>query len=100
MFNLKTITFDQLKTSSIALEFDELILMKFMHGAKKILQNMKYLLEIRFPITDFFDITVEGDAEGPNDVKMILNGDLNRVKYIGCKMSGGELSVMVMLIFT
>ena len=25
MFNLKTITFDQLKTSSIALEFDELI---------------------------------------------------------------------------
>lgn len=22
---------------------------------------------------------------------MILNGDLNRVKYIGCKMSGGEI---------
>ena len=25
MFNLKTITFDQIKTSSIALEFDEVI---------------------------------------------------------------------------
>ena len=45
----------------------------------------------RFPITDFFDITVEGEAEGPNEVKMIFNGDLNRVKYIGCKMSAGEI---------
>ena len=70
---MKTITFDQLKTSSIALEYEVPI------GNS------------RFPITDFFDITVEGDAEGPNDVKMILNGDLNRVKYIGCKMSGGEI---------
>ena len=45
MFNLKIITFDQLKTSSIALEFDELIPDELTDGAKKILQNMKYLLE-------------------------------------------------------
>ena len=92
MFNLKTITFDQLKTSSIALEFDELIPDEIYAWSEE--DFAKYEVPIgnsRFPITDFFDITVEGDAEGPNDVKMILNGDLNRVKYIGCKMSGGEI---------
>ena len=92
MFNLKTITFDQLKTSSIALEFDELIPDEIYGWSEE--DFAKYEVPIgnsRFPITDFFDITVEGDAEGPNDVKMILNGDLNRVKYIGCNMSGGEI---------
>lgn len=89
---MKTITFDRLKTSSIALEFDELIPDEIYAWSEE--DFAKYEVPIgnsRFPITDFFDITVEGDAEGPNDVKMILNGDLNRVKYIGCKMSGGEI---------
>ncbi len=92
MFNLKTITFDQIKTSSIALEFDELIPDEIFSWTEA--DFAKYQVPIgnsRFPITDFFDITVEGDAEGPDDVKMILNGDLNRVKYIGCKMSAGDI---------
>ncbi len=46
VFNLKTITFDQLKTSSIALEFDELIPDEILRmERRRFLKNMKYLLE-------------------------------------------------------
>ena len=92
MFSLKTITFDQIKTSSIALEFDELIPDEIYSWTEA--DFAKYEVPIgnsRFPITDFFDITVEGEAEGPSEVKMIINGDLNRVKYIGSKMSAGDI---------
>ena len=47
----------------------------------------------RFPLTDYFDIEVEGEATGPEEVKMILDGDFGRVKYIGCKMGAGEIIV-------
>ena len=81
MFSLKTITFDQIKTSSIALEFDELIPDEIYSWTEA--DFAKYEVPIgnsRFPITDFFDITVEGEAEGPGEVKMI-----------GCKMSAGDI---------
>ena len=92
MFNLKTITFDQIKDSSIALEMEEIIPDEIYAWTED--DFAKYQVPIgnsRFPITDFFDITVEGEANGPEEVKMIFNGDLNRVKYIGCKMSAGEI---------
>lgn len=89
---MKTITFKQKKTSSIALEFDELIPDEIYTWGES--DFNKYEVPIgnsRFPLTDYFDIKVEGEAESPDEVKMIINGDLNRVKYIGCKMSGGEI---------
>ncbi len=89
---MKTITFDQIKTSSIALEFDELIPDEIYTWSEE--DFAKYEVPVgnsRFPITDYFDITVEGEAAGPGDVKMVLNGDLNRVKYIGCKMTNGDI---------
>ena len=92
MFNLKTITFDQIKTSSIALEFDELIPDEIFSWTEA--DFAKYQVPIgnsRFPLTDYFNVTVEGEAAGPDEVEMILNGDLNRVKYIGCKMSAGDI---------
>ena len=61
MFNLKTITFDQIKTSSIALEFDEVIPDEIYSWTEA--DFAKYQVPIRnsrFPITDFFKITVEG----------------------------------------
>ena len=36
---------------------------------------------------------VEGSAEGPEEVKMICDGNMGRVKYIGCKMGAGEIIV-------
>jgi formylmethanofuran dehydrogenase subunit C len=91
---MKTITLTPKKFSSIALEFDELIPDKVYNWDKEDFE--KYEVPIgnsRFPLTDYFDIDVEGTAEGPEEVKMILDGDMGRVKYIGCKMSAGEVIV-------
>ena len=94
MLNLKTITFNQKKTSPISLEFDELIPDEVYSWEKEDFE--KYMVPIgnsRFPLTDYFDIEVEGSAESPEEIKMILNGDYGRVKYIGTKMSAGEIIV-------
>ena len=89
---MKTITFNQKKTSSIALEFDELIPDEIFAWDKADFDAYEVPIgNSRFPITDYFDIEIEGEAESADDVLMILNGDLGRVKYIGCGMSGGEI---------
>jgi formylmethanofuran dehydrogenase subunit C len=91
---MKTITLTPKKFSSIALEFDELIPDKVYDWNKEDFE--KYEVPIgnsRFPLTDYFDIEIEGSAEGPEEVKMILDGDMGRVKYIGCKMSAGDILV-------
>lgn len=92
MLNLKTITFNQKKASSISLECDELIPDEIYTWEKADFE--KYEVPVgnsRFPLSDYFDVEVEGEAESPEEVKMILNGDLSRLKYIGAKMSGGEI---------
>lgn len=91
---MKTITFDLKKKSNIALEFEELI-PDFIYGWE--LEDFeKYQVPVgnkRFPLTDYYDITVEGEAESPSDVKIIMNGDSSRVKYVGSKMSAGEIVI-------
>jgi len=89
---LKTITFNQKKASTIALEFDELIPDAIYEWEKSDFD--KYMVPIgnsRFPLSDYFDVEVEGEADSPAQVKMVLNGDLGRVKYIGTKMSDGQI---------
>lgn len=91
---MKTITFDVKKRNQIALEFDEIIPDTIYNW--EIEDFNKYQVPVgnsRFPLTDFFDITVEGAADSPAEVKMIFNGDCGRVKYIGNKMSAGEIVV-------
>lgn len=91
---MKTITFDVLKRSSIALEMDEIIPDTVYNWEAE--DFAKYEVPVgnsRFPISDYFDITVEGSAESPSEVKMIFNGDCGRVKYLGNKMSAGEVLV-------
>ncbi len=91
---MKTITLDLKKFSSIALEFDELTPDEVYTWSKEDFE--KYQVPVgnsRFPLSNYFDIEVEGDAQGPEEVKMILNGDTSRVKYIGCGMTAGEIIV-------
>ena len=91
---MKTITFDVIKRNQIALEMDEVIPDNIYSWEAEDFD--KYAVPVgnsRFPITDFFDITVEGTADSPAEVKMIFNGDCGRVKYIGNKMSAGEIIV-------
>ncbi|MDR3292236.1 MAG: formylmethanofuran dehydrogenase subunit C [Methanobrevibacter sp.] len=89
---MKIVTFNQKEISQIGLEFDELIPDKIYQWEKKDFE--KYEVPIgnsRFPLRDYFDVDVEGSAEFPADVKIIINGDLTRVKYIGSAMSAGEI---------
>jgi len=89
---LKKITFNQKKTSPIALEFDELIPDNIYNWEKSDFDNYQVPIgNSKFPLSDYFDVEVDGSAESPNEVVMTLNGDLGRVKYIGTKMSGGQI---------
>lgn len=91
---MKQITLTPIKFSSIALEFDELIPDEIYGWSKEDFE--KYEVPVgnsRFPLTDYYDIEVEGEAQSPEEVKMIIDGDAGRVKYIGCKMAAGEIIV-------
>jgi formylmethanofuran dehydrogenase subunit C len=94
VLSLKTITLNQKKTSPISLEFDELIPDEIYSWEKADFD--KYMVPIgnsRFPLTDYFDIEVAGEATSPAEISMIIDGDASRIKYIGCKMSAGEILV-------
>lgn len=91
---MKTITLTLKKKSPIALEFDELIPDKIYNWELADFKGYQVPVgNTKFPLTDYFDIEVEGTAEEPSEVKMILEGDMGRVKYIGCKMGAGEITV-------
>lgn len=94
MLIVKQITLTPKKFSSIALEFDELIPDEIYNWDETDFE--KYMVPIgnsSFPLSDYFDVKVEGSAASPEEVKMIIDGDAGRVKYIGCKMSAGEIIV-------
>ena len=85
---MKQITLTPTKFSSIALEFDELIPDEIYGWSKADFE--KYEVPVgntRFPLTDYFDIEVEGEAQSPEEVQMIIDGDAGRVKYIGCRFT-------------
>lgn len=91
---MKQITLTPIKFSSISLEFDELIPDEIFGWSKEDFGRYKVPVgNTRFPLSDYFDIEVEGSAESPEEVKMIIDGDAGRVKYIGCKMGAGEIIV-------
>lgn len=91
---MKQITLTPKKFSSIALEFDELIPDEIFSWGKEDFERYEVPVgNTRFPLTDYFDIEVEGEAESPEEVKLTIDGDAGRVKYIGCKMGAGEIVV-------
>lgn len=91
---MKTITLTLKKKSPIALEFDEVIPDKVYDWDKADFENYEVPVgNTRFSLRNYFDIEVEGTAEGPEEVKMIFDGDMGRVKYIGAGMSAGEIIV-------
>jgi formylmethanofuran dehydrogenase subunit C len=91
---VKTITLTLKKKSPISLEFDELIPDEIYTWEKSDFENYEVPVgNRRYPLTDYFEIEVEGEAASPEEIKMILDGDMGRVKYIGCGMSAGEIIV-------
>ena len=43
---------------------------------------------------DLFDVSVEGEAGSAEEVKIVLEGDLSRVKHIGDGMKAGEIEAL------
>ncbi|MEA1956791.1 MAG: formylmethanofuran dehydrogenase subunit C [Euryarchaeota archaeon] len=43
---------------------------------------------------DLFDVSVEGEAGSAEEVKIVLEGDLSRVKHIGDGMEAGEIEAL------
>ncbi|ABR55676.1 Formylmethanofuran dehydrogenase [Methanococcus aeolicus Nankai-3] len=59
---------------------------------------------IKLPLSDFFDVKIENNekdkADGRggapkdiNEINIIINGDVDRIKYIGTEMTGGTITI-------
>jgi formylmethanofuran dehydrogenase subunit C len=51
-----------------------------------------YMGNQTYTLGDYFDVSGKGGAT-PDSTKLILNGDLRKIKYIGMKMTAGEIVV-------
>jgi formylmethanofuran dehydrogenase subunit C len=51
-----------------------------------------YVGREQYRLGDFFEVSGNAGAT-PEETKVVVNGDLSRVKYIGMKMTGGEVVV-------
>ena len=45
------------------------------------------------PLSDFFDVDVRGDGT-PEETKIVINGDVSRVKRIGQSMRAGKIEIL------
>ena len=87
---MKTIELTLTKALKIPLEFDnvlpELLYDKTLDDIKN---TIVYQGNKEKTLKDFFEINLRGLCEKASDCKLIINGQLNRIKYIGNNMSCG-----------
>lgn len=87
---MKIINLKMIKTSSISLEFDNILPeLLYDKSLKEIEDTIIYHGNREEKLSDYFDITMEGKCAVPSDCKIIIEGDLSRVKRIGYAMSAG-----------
>lgn len=87
---MKIITITTNKSFKIPLEFDNILPeILFDKDFDDISNLIVYQGNKEFKLKDFFDIEVSGECSSPQDCKLIINGQLNRIKYIGTSMSEG-----------
>lgn len=87
---MKIINLTMIKTSNIALEFDN-VLPEILYD--KSLEEVKNTIifhgNTEEKLCDYFKVNVEGKCENSEECKIIINGNLSRVKRIGYCMSSG-----------
>lgn len=99
MFNIlvitmKTINLIMTKKNSIAIEFDNILPeILFDKSGEEIKNTIIYRGNKEEKLYEFFDITVEGESDKPDDCIINIEGDLSRVKRIGFAMSSGKIIV-------
>jgi len=89
---VKTINLKMIKSSSIALEFDN-VLPELLYD--KSLEDVKNTIIFhgnkKEALSDYFDVNITGKSDIPDDCEIIIDGDLSRVKRIGYCMSSGKI---------
>ena len=91
---MKIITLSMIKYSQIPLEFDN-VLPELLYDKtlKEIGDVIVYRGNSQCALSEYFDVAVEGECNCASDCKIIMNGNLERVKYIGLNMSEGMIEV-------
>ena len=80
------------KTSQIPLEFDNVLPeLLFDKTVDEINETIIYVGNNQEQLYDYFDVSIEGETTDAALCKIIIDGDLSRVKYIGNMMSTGTI---------
>ena len=90
---MNTITFTLQKEPELYLEVEEMT-PDYCAGksAAEIAAMPVYMGNQTFTLGEFFDVNGKGGASA-EDTKLVINGDLRKIKYIGLKMTAGEIVV-------
>ena len=90
---MNTITFTLRKEPELYLEVEEMT-PDYCAGksAAEIAAMPVYMGNETHTLGEFFDVSGKGGAT-PEDTKLVIHGDLKKIKYIGMKMTAGEIVV-------
>lgn len=89
---MKTIELNMKENVNIPLEFDNVLPeLLYDKNIPEIRDTIIYQGNRQKTLSEFFEVEVSGKTDNPQDCKIILNGDLHRIKYIGNNMSTGML---------
>ncbi len=87
---MRTIRLSLKRQVKIPLEFDNVLPeLLYDKSMDKLNDVIVYQGNRKKKLNEFFDVEVEGSADKPCDCKVIINGELGRIKYIGNEMSCG-----------
>lgn len=89
---MKTIKLKLKESVKVALEFDNVLPeLLYDKNIKQISDTIIYQGNQEKSLSELFEIDASGDAKNPDDCKIILDGDLHRIKYIGNNMTAGTI---------
>ena len=87
---MKIINLKKTVSTKISIEFDNVLPELIYDKSEKEIESViVYYGNKEKKLSDFFDIIVEGTCDNSNDCKIIIDGDLSRIKRIGYNMSSG-----------
>ncbi|ABC56661.1 MULTISPECIES: formylmethanofuran dehydrogenase subunit C [Methanosphaera] len=91
---MRTIKLFMKKFSKIPLEFDNILPEKLYDKTQKqVEETIIYRGNRKEPLNKYFKVTIDGTTTNPDECTIIMDGNMERVKYIGNLMSCGSIIV-------
>lgn len=89
---MKAINLVMTRKNSIAIEFDNILPeLLFDKSITQIQDSIIYMGNKQLPLSEFFEVEIEGDCQNSEDCLINIEGDLSRVKRIGFAMNSGKI---------